>query len=382
MSSIAGERAAELAVLTEDRRAARAEEILGWWRAVADGAWVGQRYSSPSAWIAAATGEPIGACKRMLHLGQRLTVMPEARRLFEAGLLSEQALGLLADAWAEPVKEQFARDEVMLVDWVRRLPHSEAKLVVETWVAYADPNRIERSRQDAFDSRRLHLSKVLDGVGVIDGQLDAEGTETVRKALALLSKRTDGDTRSRPQRDADALVSMAKFALDHHESPTGTKRRRPKMHIALPYETLLTMTGRSLLETHHITPEAARRLACDAGIHRMITHAGTAVVEYGRETRTVSEPLWQLLVVRDGGCRFPGCEVPAEMCDAHHAKHWADGGETELPNLALLCWFHHHVMHEQHWSLEPLGAGHFVLKSPTGQLYEFSQPRLDQLTMF
>lgn len=39
-------------------------------------------------------------------------------------------------------------------------------------------------------------------------------------------------------------------------------------------------------------------------------------------------------------------------------------------------------MHEQHWSLEPLGAGHFVLKSPTGQLYEFSQPRLDKLTMF
>jgi len=382
MSSIAGERAAEVAVLTEDRRAARAREIVEWWQAVVDGAWVGQRYSSPSAWIASATGEPIVACKRMLHLGQRLTVMPEARRVFEAGLLSEQALGLLADAWAAPIRDQFARDEVMLVDWARRLPYGEAKLVIETWVAHADPNRIERSHQDAFDSRRLHVSKVLDGVGVIDGQLDAEGTEIVQKALSLLSRRTDGDTRSRPQRNADALVSMAKFTLDHHDSPLGTKRRRPKMHVALAYETLLTRTGRSLLESHYITPDAARRLACDAGIHRMITHAGTAVVEYGRETRTVPDSIWNLLVVRDRGCRFPGCETPAEMCDAHHAKHWADGGETELPNLVLLCWFHHHVMHEQHWSLEPLGAGQFVLNSPTGQLYEFSQPRLDQLTMF
>jgi Domain of unknown function (DUF222) len=382
MPSISGERADEVAVLTLDRRSARAQEILGWWQAVVDGAWIGQRYSSPSAWIAAATGEPIGACKRMLHLGHRLTVMPEARRMFEAGLISEQALGLLADAWAEPIKDQFARDGLMLVDWAKRLPYREAKFVIETWVAYADPNRIERSSQDVFDSRRLHVSTVLDGVGVIDGQLDAEGTEIVRKALALFSKRSDGDTRSRPQRNADALVTMAKFALERHESPVGTKRRRPKLNVALAYEGLLTKTGRSLLESHYITPEAARRLACDAGVHRMITHAGSAVVEYGRETRTVPDPLWQLLVIRDGGCRFPGCEIPAEMCDAHHAKHWADGGETELPNLVLLCWFHHHVMHEQHWSLEPLGAGHFLLNSADGQLYEFSQPRLDQLTVF
>ena len=74
----------------------------------------------------------------------------------------------------------------------------EAKLVIDTWVAHADPNRIERSGADSFESRRLHLSKILDGVGVIDGQLDAEGTEIVRQALALLSKRVDKDTRTRP----------------------------------------------------------------------------------------------------------------------------------------------------------------------------------------
>jgi hypothetical protein len=24
-------------------------------------------------------------------------------------------------------------------------------------------------------------------------------------------------------------------------------------------------------------------------------------------------------------------------CEAHHIEHWADGGETKLGNLALLC---------------------------------------------
>lgn len=134
------------------------------------------------------------------------------------------------------------------------------------------------------------------------------------------------------------------------------------------------------MDEHVISPDAARRMACDAGIHRVITHAGSAVVDYGRQTRTISEPLWRLLVDRDGGCRFPGCEVPGEMCDAHHAVHWGDGGTTEQHNLALVCWFHHHVLHEQHWRLEPLGAGHFVLRSANGTLHDFAPPRLDLLT--
>lgn len=95
----------------------------------------------------------------------------------------------------------------------------------------------------------------------------------------------------------------------------------------------------------------------------------------------MSDALWRVLVDRDGGCRFRGCEVPAEFCDAHHAAHCADGGETNPHNLALVCWFHHQVLHEQHWSLEPLGAGYFVLRSPTGNLSEFGPPRLDQPTL-
>jgi hypothetical protein len=43
-----------------------------------------------------------------------------------------------------------------------------------------------------------------------------------------------------------------------------------------------------------------------------------------------------------------------------------DDGHTEPDNLVLLCWFHHHLLHEQHWSIEPLGGGHFNLNDPHG----------------
>lgn len=33
-------------------------------------------------------------------------------------------------------------------------------------------------------------------------------------------------------------------------------------------------------------------------------------------------------------------------------KHWADGGETNLDNLVLLCTHHHTVVHHHGWDVE------------------------------
>ena len=70
----------------------------------------------------------------------------------------------------------------------------------------------------------------------------------------------------------------------------------------------------------------------------------------GRKTRTVPPAIRRALDHRDGGCRFPGCRL--RFCDAHHIKHWADGGETRLDNLVLLCRRHHRAVHEDGFSVE------------------------------
>ena len=75
------------------------------------------------------------------------------------------------------------------------------------------------------------------------------------------------------------------------------------------------------------------------------------------------------VVVRDGGCRFPGCDRPPGWCDAHHAVHWADGGETKLGNLALLCRPHHRVVHEGGFGIEMVD-GTPVFRRPDGTLLE------------
>jgi hypothetical protein len=64
--------------------------------------------------------------------------------------------------------------------------------------------------------------------------------------------------------------------------------------------------------------------------------------------------------VRDGGCVHPGCQRTAAFCDAHHVRHWAHGGPTDLDNLVLLCRHHHRTLHAGHWQLttdtHPAGA--------------------------
>ncbi|MCY4121639.1 MAG: DUF222 domain-containing protein, partial [Acidobacteria bacterium] len=81
--------------------------------------------------------------------------------------------------------------------------------------------------------------------------------------------------------------------------------------------------------------ETARRIACDAATVTLQHGPDGGVLDVGRRTRTISPALRRALAARDGQCRFPGCE--ARRCDAHHIPPWADGGETALANLVLLC---------------------------------------------
>ena len=116
----------------------------------------------------------------------------------------------------------------------------------------------------------------------------------------------------------------------------------------------------------HLGREAARRVACDAGIVVLRHAAGGEVLDVGRRTRTVPSAMRRALQSRDRGqCQFPGCD--SRHCDAHHVEHWADGGETRLQNLVLACRFHHRALHEGGFRVVPGDAeGQFRFLRPDG----------------
>ncbi|MCY4517589.1 MAG: DUF222 domain-containing protein [Acidimicrobiaceae bacterium] len=100
-----------------------------------------------------------------------------------------------------------------------------------------------------------------------------------------------------------------------------------------------------------LAPDTVRRLACDSEIIPIILGGRGGPADIGRTRRTVPIRLRRLLIARDKHCVWPGCHAPPSRCDAHHLIHWADGGPTDLDNLALLCHTHHHHLHEHGYRL-------------------------------
>jgi hypothetical protein len=108
-------------------------------------------------------------------------------------------------------------------------------------------------------------------------------------------------------------------------------------------------------------------LACDAVIRRVVTDGASTILDYGRASRVVPAPLWNALVLRDRHCRFPGCDRPAHWCEAHHVRHWPDGGKTRLDNLVVLCTRHHHLCHHPGWQVKLLPDATVEVTTPTGK---------------
>jgi hypothetical protein len=89
------------------------------------------------------------------------------------------------------------------------------------------------------------------------------------------------------------------------------------------------------------------------------------VLDLGRATKEWNMAQRRALAIRDRGCVAPGCDREPFACQAHHRFRWADGGPTDINNGALLCDFHHHQVHRQHWQVILAANGHPALIPPT-----------------
>ncbi|MCC9176430.1 HNH endonuclease signature motif containing protein [Arthrobacter sp. zg-Y750] len=100
-----------------------------------------------------------------------------------------------------------------------------------------------------------------------------------------------------------------------------------------------------------IRAEEVRRLACDADLIPAVLGSAGQVLDLGRATRLFPPHLRKALHARDRGCTFPGCTVPGPWTEAHHVTFWERGGGTSIHNGALLCSFHHHLIHQGNWQV-------------------------------
>jgi uncharacterized protein DUF222 len=82
-------------------------------------------------------------------------------------------------------------------------------------------------------------------------------------------------------------------------------------------------------------------------------------------SKDIPEYLRRAVIRRDRHCAWPGCDKPPAACEPHHLTPRADGGTTELRNLKLMCFYHHHVcIHRHGWQVTVHADGRVDARAP------------------
>lgn len=111
----------------------------------------------------------------------------------------------------------------------------------------------------------------------------------------------------------------------------------------------------------------AAQQQCNTGSVKVTADRHGNPLDIGREQRLYTPKQRIALAIRDGGCRWTGCDRPASYCEAHHIDEWvADGGRTDIDRGVLLCRFHHMQLHHGKWKITRNGLGSFLLHAPPG----------------
>ena len=316
--------------------------------------------SSTAVWLHNVADVPVGVGRARLALHQGLANRPLVGAAFRAGDIGLEAATVVCSSidalpGGVPVAMN-TRIEQLLIDIAR---DEGTKAVVQRAMEIAnrfDADGFQRQEELGRSRRWLHLIRQHDGTLKVRGCLDKEAGALVLAVLEPLAAPgpvNEGlsDMRLSEQRNADALVQLCQLA-----TPTLPEVRgeRPHMFVTTTLETLQRTTGcalGSLEGGYSISSSALRRIACDTNVIPVVLGSAGQPLDIGRATRIVPQGLRRALILRDGGCAFPGCDRPPLWCDAHHVDHWADGGKTELCNLALLCGHHHDRVHRDGWTI-------------------------------
>ncbi len=304
---------------------------------------------SARAWLRWQLNLTANAASERVAVSRKMPALPRTEQALADGDISYRHVMLIAEAASQLGDKFEAQAETILVDVSKEVCPWRLQRAIWNLKHCLDSDGVLSEANKAHDRRFLHLSQTLDGVYRIDGWLDAEGGTVLNTALnSVMGPRLAGDDRSAIERRADAAVELARRQLDGGQLPE-VGGQKPHLAVSVDMATLSKEPGSMAAEldwSQPIPAETARRLACDAAITPIIDG------EADHTSRVVPGATRRALIARDRGCRFPGCDCPPAWTDAHHVKHWADGGPTTLDNLILLCRRHHRLVHEEGWTLQ------------------------------
>lgn len=216
------------------------------------------------------------------------------------------------------------------------------------------------------------------GFAALDAATDPDRAPRIPDSHAPVEPGAAGRAAARARRLTELCLGATPGGDDPdgpraHDGPAGAQGTRGVTGVAsdvelllrVELETLLGWRGRPSQLLTRLTggamwldAPAARRLADTAtGVRLVVTGPDGAPLGVGRRRRLT--PGWlraAVLAVHDT-CTHPGCARPALTADMDHARTWAEGGTTDIANLAPLCAHHNRRPERRRWRITQTADG-------------------------
>lgn len=307
-----------------------------------------------------------GTAREKLRVANALFDLPKISGAFQKGDLSYSKARYLTRV-ATPTREEQLLDYALKATAAQVERHCMDLRNVQRETSIRDANQ-------RHENRYLSCSAHSDGSVTLSVELPKESADLVMKALEMagpqLSGKQDDCGENAPRgasdlwkQQADALVEVARSYLAGDSKGTSCTADHYQVTVHVDEKAL---RGEPDAESKSDLPiETVRRLCCDGSLVPVTEDSRRNPLNVGRKHRLVHSAVRRALLARDKCCRFPGC-THDRWLDAHHVVHWADGGETSLANLILLCPKHHRLLHEGGFEIKPGPNGEWQFRNASG----------------
>lgn len=270
---------------------------------------------------------------------------------------------LIADATERTVEElriqaRVIRDQLDPEGAERRFAQRYERRSFRTWT---DADGIEHGRIEFEDDGAAWVRTIRDAaLRPRRGGPRFVDSDEARRAADLTA-----DTRTNDQLGYDLLIDLLRAgALADPTTVFGTRQAGVRI-VQVIDATRDSASSRTEDYGHPIPPAAVDRRVCDSGAVTVSVDRSGNPLDVGREHRLFTPRQRIALAIRDGGCRWRGCDRPASYCEAHHVDEWhRDGGRTDIDRGILLCRHHHMQLHHGGWRITRHSTDDFALHPP------------------
>jgi len=309
--------------------------------------------TAPTCWLSQALNVSDAHAYSLVRTARKLDTLAHTQQALRSGEIGLDHASVVCrameDATRTCIDERFV--ERNLVEAARHMNTLDLRRHWNQLRYQADQEAGVEAEAEQRERRWARFTRTRWDTGRFQGELDPESYAWVRAAIdaARARLKVPGDERTPDQRSADALVEVCRSALEAGELPE-QGGQRPQVTVVASLETLRLEPGSPLATLDwgpQVTGHTARRIAEDADITPVLVSQSGDVLHVGRRKRLLTLRQRKALNLRDRRCQHPGCDRPADQCQAHHRRHWVDGGSTDVQNSGLYCPVHHALLHPE-----------------------------------